>query len=148
MLLSFAKWIHLMTFCCYSNGDQVAVVAKLFCKTSKWWVMICLPPWPDCVVRISLAWLWLLRISWRWHYSPSWCSIEYKQLQQGHFLLANSSALQLGGDLKVPFPVKVRAASAPWSLHSRASFFLLSYIPILRHPTKPQLNTEEHFYFP
>lgn len=22
-----------MTFCCYSNGDQFSVVAKLFCKT-------------------------------------------------------------------------------------------------------------------
>lgn len=61
MLFRFAKGICLMSFCCYSNGDQVAVVAKFLCKTSMQSVMICLPLWPDCVVHNLLAHLWLFK---------------------------------------------------------------------------------------
>lgn len=68
--------------------------------------------------------------------------------KKGHSLQANCPALLLAGDLKVTFPVKVRVAWASNCLHGEAPFFFLSYIPILRHPTKPQLNKEEHFYFP
>lgn len=133
-----------MTFCCYSNRDQVAVVAKLFCKTSKWQVMICLPLWPDC---ISLACLWLFK------------SVD------GDIAAHLDVALSTNSYNRVTFSrqTALRCSSEEiWKCHflwkwerlvlPRAStvepFFLLSYIPILRHPTQPQLNTEEHFYFP
>ena len=145
MLFSFAKGIPLMTFCCYSNGDQFSVVAKLFCKTCE---VVSYGLFVSVALLRGTYFIGLSvspQNSWQWHYSPFSCSVGYKQLQRGHFLQANSSALQHRGDLKVPFPVKARVACAPKSFHSGASFFLLSYIPILRHPTKPQLNKEEHF---
>lgn len=148
MMFSFAKGIHLMTFCCYSNHDQVAVVAKLFYKTSKWWrVMICLRLWPDRLVDISLVCLWLFKTV------------------DGDITAHLDVALSTNTYNRVTFSRQAalhRTSEEIWKCHilwkweqlllPRAStvepFFLLSYIPILRHPTQPQLNTEEHFYFP
>lgn len=145
MLFSFVKGIHLVSAAAIVTVDQVAVVAKLCCTTS----MIHSPLLPltvQCIFQLLVCDS-SNQLMVTLQYCPPWCSTEHKQLQQGHFLQANSPALQLGGDLKVPFPVKVRAACAPQSLHSGA------FLPLIihSHPQTSDTATAQYrgtFLFP
>lgn len=147
MIFSFVKEIYLMTLCCYSYCDQVSVVAKLLCKTSKCWVMICLPLWPHCSVCISLDCLGLFRTvdgDIKAHLGAALGTSTYNRVTFSRQAALRRSSEEIW---KCHFLWKWERLLLP-----RAStvepFFLLSYIPILRHPKQPQLNTEEHFYFP
>lgn len=134
------KDIHLMTFCCYSNHDQVAVVAKVkLLNDELWFVFLC------GALCLSLACLWLQISCWQ-HYSPP---VAMTTNSYSRVTFSTQTALCCSSEeiWKCHFLWKWEQLVLP-----RAStlepFFLLSYISILRHPTQPQLNTVKHFYVP
>lgn len=126
---SFAKWIHILSSCCYSNSYQAAAVAKL------------------CFKNFQIGDLWCICLS----AAPSAYFNRFFHGSCFQVALLTNTRSRVGltvlyrgwGGHTTSFLVKVRAARLLQCFCSGAIFFLLLCIPIFT-----QHNKMEPFCFP